>query len=442
MTDLLHSSQVPQRAKKNQTAESLIKRSLSAHSALGLAISAVLYIICLSGTVSVFKNEIARFEQKGEPTTIALSPTAAQTAAQNGLDADPQATHLFIHMPTKEYDRAIVETDNAESYVDPDGNITDLVAHPWSEFLIDLHYYLHLPTSFGMVVVAIFGVFLFAMSITGLIAYPKIFKDAFAFRRSKSQQLMLTDLHNRLSVWTAPFHITNSLTGAMIGLFVISAATIGPLKYNGNFEAVYAPVFGAEPEVDDTKAPLANIEKALQFMNAKHPNREPMYVILHEPGTQGQYLQIMAEHSRRLIYAEKYNFDGAGEFLGTVGSADGTIGQQVADSAYKIHFGQFGGLPIKIAFAIFGLCLLFIIHAGIRIYFIKLRNKGRALPALEGAWSGIVWGAPALLLLNFILVSTVPESKTYLTYIFWLGLVSISGAHFYIKARSQANEKN
>ena len=416
----------------------LVKQSLSAHSVVGLCVSAILYIVCLSGTVSVFKNEIARFEQRGEPTVSYLSPSAAQQAAQNGFNADNESHHLYIHMPTREYDRAIVETDNKETYVNSAGELADQIAHPWSEFLIDLHYYLNLPSSFGMIVVAIFGVFLFAMSITGLLAHPKIFKDAFTFRRAKSRQLMFTDLHNRLSVWTAPFHISNSLSGAMIGLFVLAVALLGPLKYDGDSEAVYAPVFGSEPPSDETVAPLANIEKALLYMADNHPEKEPMYVILHDPGTKGQYLQIMAEHERRLIYAEKYNFNGDGEFLGTVGSADGTLGQQVADSVYKVHFGQFGGIFVKLAYFIFGVCLLVIIHAGMKIYFLKQRNKDLALIGFEGAWNGIVWGAPVLMLVTFLIVSIFPKAHTLLLPTFWFGLLILVVLGFCLRIRADA----
>lgn len=419
---------------------SRVKRALSAHSAIGVFISSILYIICFSGTVSVFKNEIARFEQKNEPRVKSLSAKNTQIAAQNGFNEDPLTKHLYIHMPTKEYDRAIVETDNKEVYVDSFGQLFDEIAHPWSEFLIDLHYYLNLPKTFGMIIVAIFGVFLFSMSITGLLAHPRIFKDAFRFRRSKSKQLMYADLHNRLSVWTSPFYISNALSGAMIGLFTLSVMIIGPLKYNGDYQAVYAPVFGSEPIINETKAPLANIEKSLIYMADNYPNREPMYVILHDPHTEGQYLQIMAEHSERLIYAEKYNFNGNGDFLGTAGSADGAIGQQVADSVYKVHFGQFGGLFVKITYGIFGVALLFIIHAGMKIYFLKRRGKGTATPVFEGAWLGIVWGVPLLFLINFLLANLNSVSSTALQFIFWIGLIIISITCSYISV-SKSNHR-
>ncbi len=409
---------------------SLVKRALSAHAVMGISISAVLYIICLSGTISVFKEDIHKLEQNGEPRVESLSPQSAQRAAETGFNAEPTSAHLYIQLPSQGHSRALVQTDNQEHYVDREGELSDSIAHPWSAFLIDLHYYLHLPKSFGMIVVAIFGVFLFAMSISGLLAHPNIFKDAFSFRRSKSEQIKKVDLHNRLSVWTAPFHISNSLTGAMIGLAVLSIAALAPMKYGGDQHAVFAPVFGGEPVIDETPAPMAKIDKALRYMAETHPDKPPVYVILHDPKTAGQYLQIMAEHPRRLIYAEKYNFTGDGEFIDTVGSADGTIGQQVADSVYKVHFGQFGGLPVKLAFGIFGICLLYIITSGLRIYFLKRRNKGRAAPTLEGAWKGLIWGAPALLATSFVASLLLPLSTPLLTRLFWIGVVlaAIAGA--------------
>mgnify|MGYP000630977940 CR=1 FL=1 len=410
--------------------EPLAKKGLRAHSVIGLFISAVLYIICLSGTISLFKDELLLIEQQGEPVVREMQAGAAYKAAHNGMLMDPETKHLFLRLPTVKNPRAIVETDNLESYLNADGTVSVKAHTPWNEFLIDLHYYLTLPTSFGMLVVAIFGVFLFAMSVTGLVAHPKVFKDAFRFRGDRSEQMEKVDLHNRLSVWTAPFHISNSLTGAMIGLATLSALFVGTVKYDGDFEAVFAPVFGAEPEVNLEQAPIARIDKALDYMAVHYPEHPPIYVILHDPGTQGQYLQIMAEHMDRLIYAEKYNFNGDGEFIDTVGSADGTVGQQVADSVYRTHFGYFGGFPVKVAFAIFGICLLVIITSGMKVYFLKQQAKGRDMRWHQAIWLGLVYGGPFLLLVTFIIACL--QIELAFKPIFWIGILSFSTLNVFL----------
>ncbi|PCI53266.1 MAG: peptidase [Alphaproteobacteria bacterium] len=410
----------------SNTSQPLAKRALSAHSVFGLAISAVLYIICLSGTVIVFKDEIKTWEQRGEPRVEQMSASAVQAMADNGLAAAPETGHLILYLPTDNILRARVQAGAEQFYVDAQGEVSVASRHKWSDFLFDLHYYLHLPHSFGMLVVAIFGVFLFGMSVSGFLAHPSIFKDAFAFRRSKSEQIKQTDLHNRLSVWTSPFHITNSLTGAIIGLSVLSALALGNLKYEGNMETVFEPIYGTEPTANEAPAPMANVEKALNYMAQHFPDIPPNLIIVHEPGTKGQFVQVYAQHTRRLIYAEKYNFDGKGTFLGATGSADGQWGQQAYDSIYKVHFGSFGGLPVKIAFVIFGICLMYIITAGMNIYFIKRQSKGRAAPKLQRAWKGLVFGAPVMLMLTLVLAMIWPAGSLSLAAVFWFGVGAMS----------------
>lgn len=399
----------------------LAKRSLDAHSIIGIIASAAIFIVCLSGTVSVFKEELKWWEQGSLPPVEYLHPNAAQTAAEAVFAADPTTKHLYLHIPTEQHPRLIAQTDTREIYANADGQLMEDHDAPWTDFIIDLHYYLNLPQSFGMQVVALLGVVLFTLSITGLFAHPNIFKDAFRVRFRRSPQIGLVDLHNRLSVWTAPFHLTNSITGSMIGFALLSSLVVGTLKYEGDFEAVFEPVFGEEPAEDLTSAPMANISAALSFMEREYPQHRPIFVILHEPGTAGQYLQIMAEHSDRLIYAEKYNFTGDGQFIDTVGSADGTVGQQVADSVYKIHFGNFGGLGIKLAYGLFGICLLVLIGAGMELYVVRRSARGQNMSLFKYMWRGIQWGTPLLLLVT--LATAKLHVSLPLAQIFWTGLL-------------------
>lgn len=411
-------------ANKHSGAAARVRRATSAHGVLGVAIAASLYLVCLSGTVSVFKDELEVFEQRSEiPKVTVLDGDALMRAAREGKQAEPESKHLLIYPPNGRREVAVVGTDKHAQYVDPQGMLTVIKEHPWTSFLIDLHYYLNLPHNFGMIVVAIFGVLLFGMSMSGLLAHPNIFKDAFSFRRGKSPRLMQTDIHNRLGVWTMPFHLSNSLTGAMIGLASLSALAIATLDYEGDRSAVFAPVFGSEPAADMHPAPMARIDLALRYVQEQYPFTTPVLLVLHDPLTQGQYLQIFAEHPDRLIYAEKYNFDGAGRFLGTVGSADGSLGQQIGDSVYKVHFGSFGGIPVKVAYGVFGVCLLFIIHAGMRVYFLKREARGRSSAAFYSAWLGLALGAPALLVLTLLASTIVPLTAAQLIRLFWGGLI-------------------
>ncbi len=152
---------------------------------------------------------------------------------------------------------------------------------------------------------------------------------------------------------------------------------VANLYYGGDIAAVYPPAYSAETAEDNAPAGLADIGAALDYAGSHYPGTEIICLMLHEPKTAGQHLQILAEHPHRLIFGEYYNFRADGSFVESVGLADGTIGRQVAASAYRLHFGSFGGLPIKLAYGLFGLALAYARHAGMTIYFLKRREHPR-----------------------------------------------------------------
>ena len=88
----------------------------------------------------------------------------------------------------------------------------------WNDFLVHLHYTLNLPSLVGITIVGAFGVMMLALSLSGVLAHPRIFRDAFRLRARNNAGVGLADWHNRLSVWTLPFGIAIALTGALIGL--------------------------------------------------------------------------------------------------------------------------------------------------------------------------------------------------------------------------------
>ena len=400
-----------------------VTRALSGHSTLGLFTAAFLYLLTVSGTISIFNHELQRWEQPGAPELASISPQAAERAAISMLAIeDTPTSRFFIQLPTDDLPRVVLTTDTRAVLTDGAGAIVTEEAHPWTQFVLDLHYYLHLPEKIGLTVVGMLGVLLLGSSISGFLAHPGIFRDAFAFRFSGSARLAQTDLHNRLSVWTSPFHLSIALTGAVLGLASITALAIATLDHEGNTEAVFAPVFGEEPEKNDEPVPLAGIARALTYMQAEHPDIVTNYVIMHEPKTKGQHLQVLGIHPRRLVFGEYYNFNQEGEFVQSVGMTDGMIGQQIIASVYPLHFGSFGGFPVKAAYALLGVLLAYIISSGFNVYLLKQREKGSDALRLEATWTGVLWGTPVALSLALLGSVTGILSASALPAVFWLSL--------------------
>lgn len=409
---------------------STVKRALSAHAAIGLLAGALLYIVCLSGTLLVFYEEWQRFEQPTPPQMTEIDPDAAQRGMEAMLareTGEPPTTHFYIDLPLEELPTTRVITDTESYHIDAEGNLTGTEDIEWSNFLYGLHYTLNIPVAQGLVgitIVGILGMLMLALAISGTIAHPKIFRDAFRLRTRHGGGVAMSDWHNRLSVWTLPFGLAISLTGAVIGLGTVGAYATAALSYGGDVDAFYATIWGEEGEPDPAPAPLPNVAGALRYMEANYPEVRPTYVAVHEPGTAGQHVQVVAEHPQRLIFGEYYAFDAAGNFEGTAGLSDGDLGRQAAASNYKLHFGNFGGLPVKLIYFLFGLALTAVSATGTYIWLGKRRRRGIEEPRLRAMWGAVVWGSPVALAATLAARLAIGHTAPFAA-IFWLLLAAL-----------------
>jgi uncharacterized iron-regulated membrane protein len=420
-----------------------VKKALSAHAAIGLIAGALLYIVSLTGTVAVFYQELQRVEQPNAPEMVSIAPEAVQRGIEAVLASEagqPTTTHLYVHLPDRELPRATITTDTQALHLAPDGSVAQPEEIEWSDFLVKLHYTLNLPALVGITIVGILGVMMLALAVSGVVAHPRIFRDAFRLRARNDNGVGLADWHNRLSVWTLPFSVAIALTGALIGLASVTAYGIAVDDYDGDIEAVFSPIFGAEGEADPRPAPVPDVATAFAHMASEYPDVHLTYAIVHDPLTQGQHVQLVGEHERRLVFGEYYAFNAKGEFEHAAGLSDGELGQQAAASTYQLHFGTFAGLPGKLAYFLFGIALTAICATGTYIWLGKRRRRGVEEPLLRGAWHGVVFGTPAALLLTFVgrlfAGNDFPFAVT-----FWVALAAAVGVGAWGMKRKTRGEK-
>lgn len=408
-----------------------VARMLSAHAGLGLVAGAILYILSLSGVLVTFHDDFARWEQPGAPEMTRPDPAAAARALEAAI-AEYEAANgeaparAQLILPNPDAPRMATLIDGEAKFVDETGALGETVHHPFSEFLIDLHYYLHLPSTVGLIVVGGFGAVMLGLVLSGFLAHPRIFRDAFRFRRSGNAQLALTDLHNRLSVWGAPFHVVVPLTGAMLGLSIVAAAAFQPTVHDEEIHGgFFEPTFGGSVEAGEAGAPLADVETALATQMERRPDVDYWLLTVENAYSEGQRIEILSIVPDRLIFGEYFLYDADGAYIGQQGLEDGTIGQQLIAGAYQLHFGSFGGLPVKLLYAGLGLALCVIISSGITLWLAKRESRGKPSPKLARAWTAVIWGSPALMALCLAGSVTGLIAEGVLAPVFWIGLAGL-----------------
>jgi uncharacterized iron-regulated membrane protein len=391
-------------SKRQFMSPNFVRAMLAGHSALGIAFAALIYIVCLSGTLVVFVGELQRWEQPDAPVVSATpSPEAvgaAVGAAYRAAVADNAAHDIFIMGPGNGHERFFVSYHDhdtggeGEWLADSAGNLVVRAHSPWSEFVADLHMHLHLPRTWGFFLVGLTGVALLSSLISGLLSHPRIFKDAFALRWGGSYRLQEADLHNRLGVWGLPFHIVVSTTGALLGLSTLIVGVLAMAAYEGDSEKAFAAILGPLATENETAAPVPDVAAMIRTVAAQHPGAEFRSVNLQHIAKAGQVVHLGMRTPGHLAMANTYYFDGAGKLLGDGGLESGGIGQQILGVLQPLHFGWFGGLPIKIAYGILGLALTIVTYSGIAIWLGRRRDAGRPAPIWEKIWAGVTWGQP------------------------------------------------
>lgn len=376
----------------------LVKNSLSSHSWLGLLTGVLMYWVCLSGTLAVLYPEIERWETASVEESAEVDIASLDDAYQRFMEGQEATEHAYVLLPRPGMPRTVLMSDHSARSLNPDGSLGDTAEHPWTHLLTDLHLYLHLPSSWGMILVSALGAMLCGLIISGLLSHPRLFKDAFHFRRKGNARLEQTDLHNRLSVWGIPFHIMIAITGAFFGLAGPLNLAVSEAFFDGDREAVIEAVYGGHPEVTPHDGPL-EIGKALrQTIEMSPEGATPIYVTVEHPDTDEEHLLVGTHYPDRLIYAEQFQFDGAGNFLNRVGFSDGEPGRQAIFSIYRLHFGHFGGYGVRLLYIALGLALTVVSVSGINIWLAKRKHRDY----LNNLWTGIVWGTPLAFALSAI----------------------------------------
>ena len=382
----------------------LVRAVLKGHSGLGLAFAALLYLVCLTGAIAVFANEFYRWENPGAERMESISGDAVQAAYREAVARTEGAVeHVLILMPSEDRPWPTLRVDAEDGtrttwIADSAGRITGELRESWTHFLTRLHINLHLPQSWGIFIVGLSGVALLSSLISGLLAHPRIFRDAFHLRLGGSRRLQEADLHNRLGVWALPFHLTVSLTGALLGLSTVIIGAIGLAVFQGDTAKVYAIFTPPHPAEDTRPAPPIDLRPLFADLGERAPGGRISYLIVEHPAEQGAAAMFEVESgTSRIANSDVYAFDRAGTLYYEQRAAQNNVGQQILGSLGPLHFGWFGGGVVKIAYALLGLGLTYLAAGGVNIWLARRRDKGRPAPGWERVWAATVWGQPVAL---------------------------------------------
>lgn len=344
------------------------KKLFNWHSKLALLAMLPLLVICVTGSILVFKPEL---DQLLLPERASLQHFVGERQNLDELYQLVQTRFDNHHIGTwelfddhRQADRVyLIKNGTAQwstIYLDPyKGKVlSDPVAldHYLTDWLVELHYTLLLGV-FGTVAGLIFSVILLFLGISGIVLHRKFWRKLFTLRWDKSLLAGFSDLHKMVGIWASPALLILAFTGGYW-----NAAEV--LEESTHDHEQVSP-----PEAIAQHISLVELKLDAQI---RVDGLTVTYIVM--PYEQGKYISFYgkvpsgnpfnSDYANGVSYSAK-----TGEKVYQWDVRTSAVLPTFIDSFRTLHFGTFGGLASRIVWAIAGMMPLILSVTGVYLWY-------------------------------------------------------------------------
>ena len=329
-------------------------------------------VMGLTGSVIVFDDEIEHFIQRD----VIYQPDSNESVSLDNAYHSIVEKHgnwdvRFTHIPESANRTIEAEirrpTDRRYLYIHPSSGeiLRDLDSYnTFSYWILKLHYTMH--SGFvGEVIVLIAGCMFICSLITGFWFYRKAIWKVLTFKirpRFRNLKSTSSELHRSVGVWALIFNLVTAVTGTVIIFIIVmtNAKKDGP---------------GPMPNPPAVKT---SIDGLMTKAQQTYPGFDPSYVAMpRQPES-----QITLYGHMNTNWPIHYKFSNYLQFDPKTGNQSNSffienqpIEAHLLSFTYPLHFGNWGGIPIKILYCLFGLAPAILSISGFIIWWYRKNRK-------------------------------------------------------------------
>lgn len=339
---------------------------LKYHSFLGLLSGVYLLIIGLTGAILAFNKDIdlaefQKYDMEGSPGTLALDKAIETVQAEF-----PLWETRIVYFRVGE--RIIFELRRPEAkrfvfvHSDTGGIIANIDANTTiSKWLLQLHYSLHAGV-FGRILLFVMGIIYLLSLLTGILLYRKMLLKTLCFKvriNRGRRGNFYSALHRYIGVWALILNLVLVVSGIFLAYKVAKAGLQDPKE-------------PTSPKLD------ISVERSLEGIEANYPEFTPTYIRL--PKKEDSPLVISGVFDQDPFYfSEHYNKILIEPKTGTVTSvikvSEASLSTKLDSMITPLHYGQYGGVLIKLLYCFIGLSGPFLSVTGFLIWNKKRRRS-------------------------------------------------------------------
>jgi len=348
-----------------------LRRFIDLHASVGMVCGLLLFVAFFAGAINVFHHELHHWQSLPSHTAEPRNPdhfleqlTTRFPQAAKRLYFQPGADPAAMWLQDGEW-----QTARASSFSD-EGVFRAQPVSELADFINELHYQLAIPggkgglnigmTLMGLVAV-LYGVALFS----GLVIHwPKLGREWLALRHQGNLRRYWKNLHNVIGVISFPFHLIMAITGAAMGLFAVMALLLGALVFGPQLQGVINAETDVWPAMASPGEPVAMalMEDYLSAASHEVPGVQVAWVEVRGYGDSQGWLDVAGSVPGQLGHHVHVVLDPTLKTLRVISPGQRGLNDASLSSVYALHFGDYGGVPVKLMYFLLGLlgCLLFV----------------------------------------------------------------------------------
>jgi uncharacterized iron-regulated membrane protein len=353
------------------------------HTWTGIIAGVFLSVLALTGSVIVFRVEFERAAlPKSAPVSSATLRVSLDEAAREIVRVRPDAHIRRVRMPAAPSDPYIFQVESSGKRTErlvsdaSSGRVLGTVESGWIAWVVDLHRNF-LAGKSGRKAVGIAGIVLLVLSATGLLMWltgARRWRAWISLRREGSTRRFNFELHRASGLWAYSF------------LAVISFTGIG-LAFPETYRQAMHSMTGAPATVPAPKGIKAKVERSLdEYLRAGRgamPDGVATELRLPESGKGPVDLRLYRPGDLAPGGNHVYLEPATAAVVRVDRIADRPVGARFLAAMAPIHYGEFGGIPIKVAWALLGLTPILLFVTGLIAWWRPAKQKPGQLSSAE-----------------------------------------------------------
>lgn len=383
--------------------QDILKVYRALHTWVGIVAALFLFIGFYAGAITMFKEPLRRWASGATELPPPPGLADAPELIRRTLATHPEARRSYtIHLETSaatpaRLTWAIRDPAADEHHAEPrtfgaglDAAgalvVRELHPAPVAQFIDNLHRRLGLPLDHEIAMpftAAVALLYFLALASGVVLLAPTLVKSLFLLRTGgRSVRRMWLDVHNTLGFLSLPFHLVIALTVVVFALHDEFYALQDKVLFGGR---IAAATTAARPPVPRAAAETAGPLLAPLELQSRLAAQAPGFRLQRIEYTEtpaGPMARVFGGDDRHVLRGPTFGIGTVDARTGELRSTDYFPGRQPAGLAtvtafFALHFGNYGGAPVRWAYVALGLSGAFLFYTG-NLLWIEARRKRAA----------------------------------------------------------------